>query len=280
MRNAARIAIRKPNSRNATKIESSVKSVRDLPAPAGCARPAAGTSCRHSAAPGCPSRGAASACARSAACGSWVTMTMVLPCSRLSVCSRSRISSPDLRSRSPVGSSQSSSVGIGDDGAGDADALFLAARQLARVVVRAIGQADHLQRDLRRACGARPCRQLRQQQRQLDVALGGQHRQQVVELEDEADVVARASAASWPPDELVDAHAADLDGAGGRRVEPADQVEQRRLAGARRSHQGQEVALGDVEVDALQHVDALAAAACRTCGRPRMRTSAPMSCPD
>ena len=59
----------------------------------------------------CPCRGAASACARSAACGSCVTMTIVLPWSRLSVCSRSRISSPALRSRSPVGSSQSSSVG-------------------------------------------------------------------------------------------------------------------------------------------------------------------------
>ena len=34
-------------------------------------------------------------------------MTIVLPCSRLSACKRLRISSPDLRSRSPVGSSQS-----------------------------------------------------------------------------------------------------------------------------------------------------------------------------
>src|SRR5262249_8280855 len=49
--------------------------------------------------------------ARAAACGSCVTMTIVLPCSRLSACSRSRTSSPALRSRSPVGSSQSSSVG-------------------------------------------------------------------------------------------------------------------------------------------------------------------------
>src|SRR6476659_8090806 len=49
--------------------------------------------------------------ARSAACGSCVTMMMVLPCSRLSACRRSRISSPALRSRSPVGSSHSSSVG-------------------------------------------------------------------------------------------------------------------------------------------------------------------------
>ena len=31
---------------------------------------------------------------------------------------------------------------VGDDGAGDADALLLAARELARVVVGAVGQAD------------------------------------------------------------------------------------------------------------------------------------------
>ena len=36
---------------------------------------------------------------------------------------------------------------VGDDGAGDADALLLAARELPRVVLRAVGEADHLQRD-------------------------------------------------------------------------------------------------------------------------------------
>src|SRR6266404_618041 len=49
--------------------------------------------------------------ARAEACGSCVTMMMVLPCSRLSAWRRLRISSPDLRSRSPVGSSHSSRVG-------------------------------------------------------------------------------------------------------------------------------------------------------------------------
>ena len=45
-----------------------------------------------------------------------------------------------------------------------------------------------------------------------------------------------------------------------RRVEAAHQVEQRRLARARRSHQREEIALRNLEVHALQHVDALAAA--------------------
>src|SRR5207237_4622189 len=46
----------------------------------------------------------------------------------------------------------------------------------------------------------------------------------------------------------------------GRRVESANQVEQRRLAGAGRSHQREELALGDLEVRALQHLDAFRAA--------------------
>ena len=188
-------------------------------------------------------------CARSAACGSCVTMTIVLPWSRLSDCSRSRISSPALRSRSPVGSSHSSSVGIGDDGAGDADALLLAARQLARVVLGAFGEPDDLQRDARPLSPLR-LRQLRQQQRQLDVLLGRQHRQQVVELEDEPDVL-RAPLRQLAAAERADGHAADLDRAAGRRVEAADQIEQRGLAGSRRTHQREEIALRDFEVDAL-----------------------------
>ena len=197
-------------------------------------------------------------CARSAACGSCVTMTIVLPWSRLSDCSRSRISSPALRSRSPVGSSHSSSVGIGHDRARDADALLLAAGQLPRIVLGALGEADDFQRDARALSPLR-LRQLRQQQRQLDVLLGRQHGQQVVELEDEPDVL-RAPLRELAAAQRADGHAVDLDGAARGRVESADQVQQRRLAGPRRPHQRQKVALRDFEVDALEHVDALAAA--------------------
>ena len=92
---------------------------------------------------------------------------------------------------------------VGDDGARDADALLLTARQLARIVLRAIGEPDDLQRD-RDALPPLGLRQLRQQQRQLDVPLGRQHRQQVVELKHEADVL-RA-----PPRQLAAAERADL----------------------------------------------------------------------
>ena len=102
-------------------------------------------------------------------------------------------------------------------------------------------------------------RQLGQQQRQLDVLLRREHRHQVVELEDEADL-GGAPLGERAAAELVEPLAADRDAAARGHVEAADEVEQRRLARARRAHQGEEVALLDVEVDVVQHLDLLLAA--------------------
>ncbi len=147
---------------------------------------------------------------------------------------------------------------VGHDRARDRHALLLAAGELARLVLGAVGQADHVERD---ADVLAPLRlaQFRQQQRQFDVAFGGEHRHQVVELEHEADI-ARAPFRQLPGRELVDAAAADQDLARGGLVEAADQVQQRGLAGARGPHQRHEVALGDVEREPLQHRHLLLAA--------------------
>ena len=156
-----------------------------------------------------------------------------------------------MRSRSPVGSSHSSSVGIGDDGARDADALFLAARQFARLVLDAIAEPHERQRRvhaLEAICAA----ELGEQQRQLDVALGGEHRQQVVHLEHEADVVG-APVAELGVRQPVDREAIDFDGARGRPVETAEQVQQRGLARARRPHERDEVAARQIQVELLEH---------------------------
>ncbi len=161
--------------------------------------------------------------ARSAACGSCVTMTIVLPCSRLSACSRSRISSPALRSRSPVGSSHSSSVGIGDDGAGDADALLLAARELPRIVLGAVGEADDLQRDadallpLAPSTGSSAAAAARRCARRSAPAAGCRAGRR-------SRCAASASARAGRRAERADVDAADLDRAARRRVEAADQV--------------------------------------------------------
>src|SRR6185436_12625357 len=71
-----------------------------------------------------------------------------------------------------------------DDGARDADTLFLTARELPRIMLRSICQPNDLQRDLR-ALAPLFATERRQQQRQLDIALRGEHGQQVVELKDE-----------------------------------------------------------------------------------------------
>ena len=106
------------------------------------------------------------------------------------------------------------------------------------------------------AAGAR---EIREQQRQLDIALRREHRHEVVELEHEADVP-RAPLRKLAVGELVDALAGDHDLAFVRTVEPADEIEQRRLAGARRAHQRDELARLDLEIQAVQHFHLLLAA--------------------
>ena len=126
-------------------------------------------------------------------------------------------------------------------------------------MLRAVGEADDFQRNVHVLAPLR-FRQPREQQRQLHVALGGQHGQEVIELEDEADVL-RAPARQRRPAHAADVHAADLDRSLGGRVQPADQIQERRLAGARRPHQRQELAFGHIEIHAFQHLDALRPAA-------------------
>ena len=110
-----------------------------------------------------------------------------------------------------------------------------------------------------RAFSRSDLRQLREQQRQLDVLLGRQHGQEVVELEDEADVL-RAPLRELTAAQGAHGHTVHFDGASRWRVEAADQIEQRGFARSRRAHQREEIAFRDFQVDAFQDVDALAAA--------------------
>src|SRR3989304_4732690 len=109
-------------------------------------------------------------------------MTMVLPWSRLSAWSSARISSSALRSRSPVGSSHKSSVGAAPLARGVGQRRAPPPRQRRLHVLLALGPP-----------------QRRQQQRQLHVPLRRQHRQQVVELEDEPDVAGPPARPPRPP---------------------------------------------------------------------------------
>src|SRR5690606_6317277 len=82
----------------------------------------------------------------------------------------------------------------------------------------------------------------------------GQARDEVVELEDEADVVApeRRQLALGGGTEVV---AGVADGAGRGAVEPAEDVEERGLPAAGGAEEDDELAREEVEVDAPERVD-------------------------
>ena len=88
---------------------------------------------------------------------------------------------------------------------------------------------------------ARPAALAGDGQREHDVLLRRQRRQQVERLEHEADVLA-PQARQLAVLHVRDVHAGDRDGARAGRVEAGEQVHQRRLARARRAHDGGELA--------------------------------------
>jgi hypothetical protein len=147
---------------------------------------------------------------------------------------------------------------VADDGARDRHTLLLAPGKLGRVVRQAIREPDHRQRR-RRPLPPLGRRQGREQQRQLHVLERRQHRHQVVELEDEADVP-RPPRRKLGFRERGDVRAGHLQRPPRRLVDAGDEVEQGGLAGARRAHQRDEVARGDLEIDVLEHGHDLRAA--------------------
>ncbi len=87
----------------------------------------------------------------------------------------------------------------------------------------------------------------------FDVSEGGERRQQIVSLEDEADLSA-PQAGALAVGELRQLLPIDDHLAGGDRGEPADDVKQRRLAGARRTDDADELAAGHFHGDAAKRV--------------------------
>ena len=153
-------------------------------------------------------------------------------------------------SRLPVGSSARIRRGFGHQRPGDGDPLHLSTRQLGGLVLPSIEQLDEAQHALGalRDHGRGPAVE---QQGQRDVLLRGQIRQQVEELEDEADLA--------PPEErglvvaqLGQAVRADRDLAGRERRQAGRDVQDGALAGAARSHDRAELALGHGEREVAQ----------------------------
>ena len=139
-----------------------------------------------------------------------------------------------------------------DGGARDGHALALAAGQLVGAVIGAVLQPVVVQR-LRNPAVALGRRDAGQHHRQGDVLRRGQPRHEVKALEHEADAGA-ADVRLFDAGQRGDIAAFQAVGAGGRAVEQADQVQQRRLAGARRPHHGDVLAGVDAQVEFVQRV--------------------------
>ena len=165
----------------------------------------------------------------------WVITAMVVPISPIDVFEDLQHQLPGLvveRAGRLVAEQDVRTLG---DRARDRHALLLAAGELGRKVVEAFAQPDQPQRLRRvhRIAGDRG--------HQLDVLARGERGDQVVELEDEADVLAPEPGESRVVvvREIV---IEEVDRAPGRNVEAAEDVEQRRLAAARRSEQDDHLA--------------------------------------
>ena len=156
------------------------------------------------------------------------------PCSSLSRRIRATISSAFSLSRSPVGSSAQTIAGSLTSER--AIVTRWRCRRTARpgTCVGPVGEPDQLER-LERLRAGPPCGRRRDEQRQLDVLDRGQHRHQVVELEDEAHA-AGAIVGALAVGHRRRATPLDQDLAVVDRVEAGEAVEQRRLAAAARAH--------------------------------------------
>ena len=142
-------------------------------------------------------------------------------------------------------------VRVVDQGAGQGDPLLLAARQRLRVRAGAIAEPD-LGEEIERAIAIGGCGPAVELQRQQQVLGYGQGRDQVERLEEEADVAAPEPGPGGLV-ERVQSDSVDADRAAVGPVEPAEQVEQGRLAGAAAPEQHDQLAAGDVEADVVEH---------------------------
>ena len=182
--------------------------------------------------------------AAAATSSSCVTIRIVWP----PACSRRNSSStswPPSESSAPVGSSASSNVGSLASARAIASRWRCPPDSTPGRVLRLVGEAEEVEQVACTRLRALP-RRARDHRGQRHVLEHAHAFEQVEELEDDADVAA-------PQDrELVFALAHELLArerhlAVGRRVEPGDDVEQRRLPAARRPHHRDELAAATVK---------------------------------
>ena len=181
-----------------------------------------------------PSRSTRRASAIAASSASWVTRTSVERADRMDVAHQIHdvpaVGAIEIAGRL-VGQQDRRIVG---QRSRERHALLLTARQLRRIVVSPAGQADLVEPGPGPGHGVRRAGNLH---RHRDVFERRQRRNEMKELEDEADLLA-AQPGQTVLVEPRDVGAVDRDRSGARGVEPRDEPEQRRLAAARGTDDG------------------------------------------
>jgi hypothetical protein len=166
-------------------------------------------------------------------------------------------------SSAEVGSSNSITLGLHRERAGDRHALLLAAGEPLGIFVQLVAEADLLQHRAAARGGLGTCHPQHLARRDGDVLERRQMREQVEALEDEADLlpllgelaVAEMDVLAVARLALADQLAVDVDAAGARLLEIVDAAQQGGLARAARADDRDDLAAGHIEVDAGQHLE-------------------------
>src|SRR2546425_6205965 len=145
-------------------------------------------------------------------------------------------------------------AGLVDEGAGEGNTLLLAAGELAGQRIETVPQAKSSQQGSRavKGLGALP---VRGEQGHGGVLRGGERWQEVVLLEDEAEVLA-AEGDALAAGELLDVPAEEQDFAVGAVEKPGDDGEESGFSAATRADEECELAKPSLKVDAAQHLHA------------------------
>ena len=160
--------------------------------------------------------------------------------------------SPVAGSRLPVGSSASRISGRLTNARGDRDALLLATAELVRESLLLAGQADEIEHR-RHLLADDVLRSADHLEGEGDVLVHGAVGQQLVVLEDVADVAAQVG--HLAVGHLVDVPPGDPHRALLGALLAVHHPQQRALAGARRAHEEDELRLGDVEAGVTERDD-------------------------
>jgi hypothetical protein len=143
--------------------------------------------------------------------------------------------------------------GVVHDGAGDGDALFLSAGEFGGAVMRAIGESDQIEGGIDAGPAFGPGER-DEQKREFDILEGRENGNEMIELENVADVTG-APLGETGPGEAGHIVSVDDKVTGGGSVDPGDEIEEGGLSRTGWPHEGEELTAGDFQAEFLQGCD-------------------------